>query len=117
MDGNIKLQEFAEKLETACVSVVDAGKMTKDLAILTHGPKYVDPNSKKAPEDCCAFCLKLVILLITSCCFYPFIINTITSSSPGCLTWSVLDHRVTKKDYLNTEEFIDAVAEELKSKL
>jgi isocitrate dehydrogenase len=63
LDGNTKLQEFAEKLETACVSVVDSGKMTKDLAILIHGPK------------------------------------------------------VTKKDYLNTEEFIDAVAEELKLKL
>ena len=29
----------------------------------------------------------------------------------------VLDCRVSRKDYLNTEEFIDAVAEELQSKL
>jgi hypothetical protein len=28
-----------------------------------------------------------------------------------------LDCRMTRKDYLNTEEFIDAVAEELQSKL
>ena len=48
-------EEFLEKLETDCVSIVDSGKMTKDLAILTHGPKYVDPNSKKTSEDCCAF--------------------------------------------------------------
>ena len=45
LDGNTKLQEFAEKLETACVAVVESGKMTKDLAILSHGPKYVDSNS------------------------------------------------------------------------
>ena len=47
MDGNTKLQEFAEKLEAACVAVVESGKMTKDLAILSHGPKYVDSNSKR----------------------------------------------------------------------
>ncbi|XP_002989225.2 isocitrate dehydrogenase [NADP] isoform X2 [Selaginella moellendorffii] len=39
LDGNLKLQEFAEKLEAACVGTVEAGKMTKDLAILLHGPK------------------------------------------------------------------------------
>lgn len=45
LDGNTKLQEFAEKLEVACVAVVESGKMTKDLAILSHGPKYVDSDS------------------------------------------------------------------------
>lgn len=39
LDGNVKLKEFAENLEAACVAVVEAGKMTKDLAILIHGPK------------------------------------------------------------------------------
>jgi isocitrate dehydrogenase len=63
LDGNAKLQEFAEKLEAACIGVVEGGTMTKDLAILTHGPK------------------------------------------------------VSREAYVNTEEFIDAVAEELQSKL
>jgi isocitrate dehydrogenase len=63
LDGNAKLQEFAEKLEAACIGVVEGGTMTKDLAILSHGPK------------------------------------------------------VSREDYVNTEEFIDAVAKELQSKL
>lgn len=33
--------DFVHKLEAACIETVEAGKMTKDLAILTHGPKYV----------------------------------------------------------------------------
>ncbi|KAG0553865.1 hypothetical protein M758_12G047700 [Ceratodon purpureus] len=63
LDDNAELKEFAEKLEAACIAVVESGKMTKDLALLSHGAK------------------------------------------------------VSRKDYLNTEEFIDAVAEELQSKL
>lgn len=39
LDNNAKLKEFTDKLEAACVAVVESGKMTKDLAILTHGPK------------------------------------------------------------------------------
>jgi isocitrate dehydrogenase len=31
--------EWAEKLETACIGTVEEGKMTKDLALLIHGPK------------------------------------------------------------------------------
>ncbi|EFJ28863.1 hypothetical protein SELMODRAFT_267315 [Selaginella moellendorffii] len=63
LDGNARLSDYAEKLEAACVGIVESGKMTKDLALLIHGPK------------------------------------------------------VTKKDYLNTEEFIDAVAADLKLRL
>ncbi|BBN08141.1 isocitrate dehydrogenase [Marchantia polymorpha subsp. ruderalis] len=63
LDDNAKLGEFAEKLEHACVGVVEAGKFTKDLAILVHGPK------------------------------------------------------TTREQYLNTEEFIDAVADDLKTRL
>jgi isocitrate dehydrogenase len=59
----VKLEQFAEKLEEACVSTVEAGKMTKDLALLIYGSK------------------------------------------------------MTRNDYLNTEEFIDAVADELQAKL
>ncbi|KAL8153268.1 hypothetical protein V2J09_011028 [Rumex salicifolius] len=63
LDGNAKLIEFVQKLESACIETVESGKMTKDLAILAHGPK------------------------------------------------------VTRDHYLNTEEFIDAVAQSLQTKL
>ncbi|RZB45837.1 Isocitrate dehydrogenase [NADP] [Glycine soja] len=39
LDNNEKLREFTQKLEAACVETVESGKMTKDLAILIHGPK------------------------------------------------------------------------------
>ncbi|GAU16227.1 hypothetical protein TSUD_298590, partial [Trifolium subterraneum] len=63
LDKNEKLLDFANKLEAACVETVESGKMTKDLALLIHGPK------------------------------------------------------VSREFYLNTEEFIDAVAFNLDSKL
>lgn len=63
LDGNGKLLDFTEKLEAACIGTVELGKMTKDLALLVHGPK------------------------------------------------------VSRSHYLNTEEFIDAVAEELRTRL
>ncbi|KAI4389355.1 hypothetical protein MLD38_001587 [Melastoma candidum] len=63
LDGNARLLDFTEKLEAACVGTVESGKMTKDLAIIIHGPK------------------------------------------------------ATRDQYLNTEEFIDAVAAELKVRL
>ncbi|CAO2820972.1 unnamed protein product [Amaranthus hypochondriacus] len=63
LDDNTKLLDFTSKLEAACVTTVESGKMTKDLALLVHGPK------------------------------------------------------AKRCQYLNTEEFIDAVAEELKSRL
>ncbi|EOY02459.1 hypothetical protein SCA6_017741 [Theobroma cacao] len=63
LDENERLLDFVHKLEAACIETVEAGKMTKDLAILIHGPK------------------------------------------------------VSRESYLNTEEFIDAVAINLESKL
>ncbi|PON84229.1 Isocitrate dehydrogenase NADP-dependent [Trema orientale] len=63
LDKNDRLLDFAHKLEVSCVETVETGKMTKDLAILIHGPK------------------------------------------------------VTREFYLNTEEFIDAVAQNLVTKL
>ncbi|XVF58030.1 hypothetical protein PTKIN_Ptkin07bG0029600 [Pterospermum kingtungense] len=63
LDKNERLLDFVHKLETACIETVEAGKMTKDLSLLIHGPK------------------------------------------------------VSRKLYLNTEEFIDAVAVNLESKL
>ncbi|KAJ3701148.1 hypothetical protein LUZ61_004853 [Rhynchospora tenuis] len=63
LDNNMRLLGFTEALESACVGVVESGKMTKDLAILIHGSK------------------------------------------------------VNRTKYLNTTEFIDAVADELRSRL
>ncbi|XP_038974730.1 zinc finger BED domain-containing protein RICESLEEPER 2-like [Phoenix dactylifera] len=63
LDDNARLLDFTEKLEAACIGTVESGKMTKDLALLNHGPK------------------------------------------------------VTRDQWLNTEEFIDAVAEELRARL
>ncbi|CAI0455129.1 unnamed protein product [Linum tenue] len=63
LDKNERLLDFVQKLESSCVETVESGKMTKDLAILVHGPK------------------------------------------------------VSRELYLNTEEFIDAVAKNLESKL
>ncbi|WVY91320.1 hypothetical protein V8G54_036834 [Vigna mungo] len=37
LDDNAKLLDFTEKLEAACIGVVEAGKMTKDLALIIHG--------------------------------------------------------------------------------
>ncbi|XVE53406.1 hypothetical protein DITRI_Ditri03aG0000400 [Diplodiscus trichospermus] len=63
LDGNNRLLGFTEKLEAACIATVESGKMTKDLALLIHGPS------------------------------------------------------VTRSQYLNTEEFIEAVANELNKRL
>ena len=37
LDGNDALIHFCHKLEEVCVATVEAGEMTKDLAILVHG--------------------------------------------------------------------------------
>lgn len=37
LDGNAELVNFCQKLEEVCVETVEAGEMTKDLAILVHG--------------------------------------------------------------------------------
>nr|CAB3485072.1 unnamed protein product [Digitaria exilis] len=63
LDKNDRLLDFTQKLESACIETVESGKMTKDLALLIHGPK------------------------------------------------------VTREFYLSTEEFIDAVAQELRGKI
>lgn len=38
-DGNAGLVDFCEKLENACISAVESGRMTKDLALCIHGSK------------------------------------------------------------------------------
>ena len=35
IDGIKELQDFADKLEKACISTIESGKMTKDLAMIT----------------------------------------------------------------------------------
>ncbi|MBP9080368.1 MAG: isocitrate dehydrogenase (NADP(+)) [Flavobacteriales bacterium] len=37
LDGNHALVDFAHKLESVCIKTVEAGKMTKDLAVCIHG--------------------------------------------------------------------------------
>ncbi|THU60664.1 hypothetical protein C4D60_Mb07t15170 [Musa balbisiana] len=63
LDNNARLLDFTQKLEAACIGTVESGMMTKDLALLVHGPK------------------------------------------------------VTRDKYLSTEQFIDAVVAELRTKL
>ena len=35
LDGNTELMEFADKLEKATIDTIEAGEMTKDLALIT----------------------------------------------------------------------------------
>jgi len=39
LDNNPELEEFAHTLEDVCIKTVEAGKMTKDLALILHGNK------------------------------------------------------------------------------
>lgn len=52
LDGHAQLQEFCAKLERACIEVVEAGCMTKDLAILVHNdPKTTQFATTRAYID------------------------------------------------------------------
>ncbi|MEN9348566.1 MAG: isocitrate dehydrogenase (NADP(+)) [Flavobacteriales bacterium] len=44
LDNNPELIRFAETLEKVCVDLVEAGKMTKDLAVCIHGDKTNDSH-------------------------------------------------------------------------
>jgi isocitrate dehydrogenase len=44
LDGNAELAAFSKTLETVCVDLVEAGKMTKDLAFCIHGDKVQDTH-------------------------------------------------------------------------
>jgi isocitrate dehydrogenase len=39
LDGNQALVDFCHTLEDVCIKTVEAGKMTKDLAVCIHGSK------------------------------------------------------------------------------
>jgi len=41
LDGNQALIDFAKDLEAVCIETVEAGYMTKDLALAIHGSQYV----------------------------------------------------------------------------
>ncbi len=49
LDGNQALIDFAQKLEAVCIQTVEAGKMTKDLAVCIHGNK-VTPDQYLTSE-------------------------------------------------------------------
>ena len=44
LDGNKELMEFAERLEKATIDTIEAGEMTKDLALITtlENPKVLN---------------------------------------------------------------------------
>jgi isocitrate dehydrogenase len=44
LDNNPALIDFCEKLEQVCIETVEAGEMTKDLAVLIHGEKVSKEN-------------------------------------------------------------------------
>jgi isocitrate dehydrogenase len=44
LDGNAALATFATTLERVCVDLVEAGKMTKDLAVCIYGDKTTDAH-------------------------------------------------------------------------
>lgn len=44
LDGNQELVRWANLLEKACVDTIEAGKMTKDLAICVHGNENTKPG-------------------------------------------------------------------------
>jgi isocitrate dehydrogenase len=44
LDGNTELANFSSTLEHVCVDLVEAGKMTKDLAVCIHGDKVTDEH-------------------------------------------------------------------------
>ncbi|WP_099468191.1 NADP-dependent isocitrate dehydrogenase [Konateibacter massiliensis] len=46
LDGNKELMHFADKLERACVQTIEAGKMTKDLALITSNENTVTLSSE-----------------------------------------------------------------------
>ncbi|SEW34485.1 NADP-dependent isocitrate dehydrogenase [[Clostridium] fimetarium] len=45
LDGNKELGVFADKLDAACIKTIEAGKMTKDLALITSIPDVAVLNS------------------------------------------------------------------------
>lgn len=51
LDGNRQLATFSHDLEAACIETVEAGFMTKDLAICIHGNRYSFPSFPFSPQS------------------------------------------------------------------
>ncbi len=47
LDGNAELAAFADKLEQATIDTIEAGEMTKDLALITTIPNPIALNSEE----------------------------------------------------------------------
>ncbi len=47
LDGNAELAAFADKLEKATIDTIEAGEMTKDLALITTIPNPITLNSEE----------------------------------------------------------------------
>lgn len=45
LDSNAELTEWCNSLEAAVIETIEAGKMTKDLAICVHGTTRVTPDT------------------------------------------------------------------------
>ncbi|XP_013409919.1 isocitrate dehydrogenase [NADP], mitochondrial [Lingula anatina] len=50
LDNNPALEKFCQALEKACISTIESGKMTKDLAGCIYGLKNVKPNQYQNTE-------------------------------------------------------------------
>lgn len=50
LDNNAALLNFCEKLEQVCIETVEAGEMTKDLAVLIHGEGVTSNNYLSTEE-------------------------------------------------------------------
>ena len=88
LDDNVELDNYAKCLESTCIETIEAGFMTKDLAICIKGvAKYVFYNF-----------LSIILILTT-------------------LKYLFLIYSITRGDYLNTFEFLDKIAENLTKKL
>ena len=44
LDSNHELLNFSKTLEATCISTVESGQMTKDLALLVHGKDMCDKD-------------------------------------------------------------------------
>jgi NADP-dependent isocitrate dehydrogenase len=51
LDGNDKLARFAKTLETVCIKTVEAGYMTKDLALLVGPGPVLDDHHRLPRQD------------------------------------------------------------------
>ena len=51
LDDNADLAKFALALESACIETIEAGHMTKDLAICIHGAKNTKDGMYLYTED------------------------------------------------------------------